>query len=220
MTFTAPVILFDLDGTLVDSIELIVAAALNAFAGRPGPSPTEEEIRRTIGRPLTTQFGPWLTGEDDLPFLVNRYREYQVENHDRLTSAYPGIPEALAALDDAGCVMGIVTSKIGFMARRTLEHVGLEHYMRVLIASDSLDLHKPDPAPVLLAMERLGADPPDTIFVGDSPYDIAAGRDAGVRAVGVAWGAFPVATLREAGAREILDHPGELVRLASFRGRR
>lgn len=208
-----PTILFDLDGTLVDSIELIVAAAMNAFASRPGPAPTEAEIRRTIGRPLTTQFGPWLVGQDDLPFLIAKYREYQLEHHDRLTTAYEGIPEAVAALDEAGCVMGIVTSKVGFMARRALVHVGLERYMRVLIASDSTDRHKPDPEPVRLAMGQLGVAAGDTVFVGDSPYDIAAGLAAGVRTVGVAWGAFAPDVLREAGATEILHCPSDLVSL-------
>lgn len=210
----APTILFDLDGTLVDSIELIVAAAMNAFASRPGPAPTEAEIRRTIGRPLTTQFGPWLVDDDDLPFLIARYREYQLEHHDRLTSAYAGIPEALAALDAAGCAMGIVTSKVGFMAERALAHVGLDRYMRVVIAADATARHKPDPEPVFLALERLGAGAGDAVFVGDSPYDVAAGVAAGVRVVGVTWGAFTVDVLREAGAREILEHPSELARLA------
>jgi len=209
-----PTILFDLDGTLVDSIELIVAAAMNAFASRPGPSPTEAEIRRTIGRPLVTQFGPWLVDEDDLPFLIAKYREYQLAHHDRLTSAYAGIPEALAAPEAAGCAMGIVTSKIGFMAERALTHVGLDRYMRVVVASDSVERHKPDPAPVLLAMERLGTRVEDTVFVGDSPYDITAGLGAGVRTIGVSWGAFSVEVLRDAGATEILDHPSDLVRLA------
>jgi pyrophosphatase PpaX len=214
VTAGKPTILFDLDGTLVDSIELIVAAAMNAFASRPGPSPTEADIRRTIGRPLVTQFGPWLVNDDDLPFLIAKYREYQLEHHDRLTSAYAGIPEALEALDAAGCAMGIVTSKIGFMAERALTHVGLAGYMRVVVASDSVDRHKPDPAPVLLAMERLETRVEDTVFVGDSPYDIAAGLGAGVRTVGVSWGAFSVEVLREAGATEILEKPAELVQLA------
>ncbi|HEX9563406.1 MAG TPA: HAD-IA family hydrolase [Gemmatimonadaceae bacterium] len=208
-----PTILFDLDGTLVDSIDLIVAAAMHAFASRPGPAPTEAEIRRTIGRPLTTQFGPWLADDNDLPFLIAQYREYQLEHHDRLTSAYDGIPDAVAALDAAGCAMAIVTSKVGFMAERALAHVGLRRYIRLVIASDSTERHKPEPEPVLLAMERLGARAESTIFVGDSPYDITAGLAAGVRTVGVAWGAFSPDVLREAGAAEILERPAELVRL-------
>jgi pyrophosphatase PpaX len=213
----APTILFDLDGTLVDSIELIVAAAMHAFASRPGPAPTEAEIRRTIGRPLTTQFGPWLVDDADLPFLISQYRTYQLEHHDRLTNAYQGIPEAVAALHEAGCAMAIVTSKVGFMAERALVHVGLQRYMRFVIASDSTERHKPDPEPVLVAMQRLAAPAETTVFVGDSPYDIMAGVAAGVRTLGVAWGAFPSGILLDAGAAGIIQRPADLVHLASGR---
>ena len=206
-----PVVLFDLDGTLVDSIELIVAAAMNAFASRPGPSPTESEIRNTIGRPLPTTFGPWLVDDNDLPYLIAKYREYQLEHHDRLTNPYDGIMDAVAALDTAGCRMGIVTSKVGFMAERALVHTGLARYMRCVIASDSTTRHKPEPDPVLLALERLNALAADTWFVGDSPYDMQAGRAAGVRALGVAWGAFTVQALLDAGAEAVIDKPAELV---------
>lgn len=208
---SAPTVLFDLDGTLVDSIELIVTAALNAFASRPGPSPSEAEIRNTIGRPLPTTFGPWLVDDNDLPFLISKYREYQLEHHDRLTSAYEGIVDAVASLDGAGCRMGIVTSKVGFMAQRALDHVGLAKYMRCLIASDSTTRHKPEPDPVFLALEQLNASAETAMFVGDSPYDMMAARAAGVRALGVAWGAFTAETLFEAGAERVLHRPVELV---------
>jgi pyrophosphatase PpaX len=213
----APVVLFDLDGTLVDSIELIVSAAMNAFACRPGPSPSEAEIRNTIGRPLPTTFGPWLVDDDDLPFLISKYREYQLEHHDRLTSAYDGIVDAVAGLDAAGCPMGIVTSKVGFLAERALVHTGLAQYMRCIIGSDATTKHKPEPEPVLLALERLGATTGDALFVGDSPYDMQAARAAGVHALGVAWGAFTVPTLFDAGAEEVLRHPAELVSYVSRR---
>lgn len=207
-------VLFDLDGTLIDTIELIVAAAKYAFAGRPGPAPSEAEIRNTIGRPLTTQFGPWLVDDDDLPRLIARYREYQLEHHDRLTTVYDGVPDAVAALHAAGCTMGIVTSKIGFMAERALVHVGLRDYMRVLIAADSTTKHKPDPEPVLVAMTQLGASATNTVFVGDSPYDMMAGVAAGVESIGVSWGAFSTEALRTSGASEVMDHPAQLARLA------
>jgi pyrophosphatase PpaX len=211
VTTRAPAVLFDLDGTLVDSIELIVAAAMNAFASRAGPSPSEAQIRSTIGRPLPTTFGPWLVDDNDLPFLIAKYREYQLEHHDRLTNAYEGIVDAVAGLHAAGCRMGIVTSKVGFMAERALVHTGLASYMRCIIASDSTTKHKPDPEPVLIAMERLGAAPGETVFVGDSPYDMLAGRAAGVRALGVAWGAFATQELIDAGAEAVLRRPVELM---------
>jgi len=206
-----PTVLFDLDGTLVDSIELIVAAAMKAFASRPGPSPSEAQIRNTIGRPLPTTFGPWLVDDNDLPFLIAKYREYQLEHHDRLTNAYDGIVDAVAGLDTAGCAMGIVTSKVGFMAERALVHVGLARYMRCVIASDSTTRHKPEPEPVLMALEQLGSTPANALYVGDSPYDMQAARAAGVHALGVRWGAFSTETLLDAGAEAVLRSPGELL---------
>lgn len=220
MNTKPPTVLFDLDGTLVDSIELIVAAAMNAFASRPGPSPSEAQIRNTIGRPLPTTFGPWLVDDNDLPYLISKYREYQLEHHDRLTNAYDGIVDAVVGLHASGCAMGIVTSKVGFMAERALVHTGLASYMQCIIASDSTTKHKPDPTPVLLALEKLGAAPDEAIFVGDSPYDIQAGRAAGVHAVGVAWGAFTTETLTEAGAEVILQRPTELLPYVSSLHRR
>ena len=204
-------VIFDLDGTLVDSIELIVAAARNAFACRPGPAPSEAQIRSTIGRPLPTTFGPWLVDDDDLPFLITKYREYQLEHHDRLTSAYDGIVNAVATLHTAGHPMAIVTSKVGFMADRALVHCGLSSYMQCVIASDSTTKHKPDPEPVLVALERLRAEPHESVFVGDSPYDMQAARAAGVHALGVSWGAFTAAALTDAGAEAVIDRPVELV---------
>lgn len=208
---SAPTVLFDLDGTLIDTIELIVSAAMNAFASRPGPSPSEAEIRNTIGRPLPTTFGPWLVDDNDLPFLISKYREYQLEHHDRLTNAYDGIVDAVVGLDAAGCRMGIVTSKVGFMAERALVHTGLASYMRCIIASDSTTKHKPEPEPLLMALERLDSTPGDAIYVGDSPYDMQAARAAGVHALGVAWGAFAAQTLFDAGAEVVLRQPAELV---------
>jgi pyrophosphatase PpaX len=211
MSQSPAAILFDLDGTLVDSIELIVAAAMNAFACRPGPCPSEAQIRSTIGRPLPTTFGPWLVDDDDLPFLITKYREYQLEHHDRLTNAYEGIVDAVSALHALGHPMGIVTSKVGFMAERALVHTGLASYMRCIIASDSTMKHKPDPEPVMVALERLDATAGAAVFVGDSPYDMQAARAAGVHALGVGWGAFTASTLYDAGAEVVLERPAELV---------
>ena len=204
-------VLFDLDGTLVDSIELIVAAAMNAFASRPGPSPSEAQIRNTIGRPLPTTFGPWLVDDNDLPFLISKYREYQLEHHDRLTCAYDGIVGAVAGLHAAGLRMGVVTSKVGFMAQRALDHCGLASFMQCLVASDSTTKHKPEPEPVILALEQLSSTADSAVYVGDSPYDKQAARSAGVRALGVSWGAFTAETLKDAGAEAVIAQPAELV---------
>ncbi len=206
-------VLFDLDGTLVDSIELILSAARHAFASRPGPAPSTAEFAAGIGRPLVDQFGPYASTPEEMEELIVTYREFQLAHHDRLTSAYPGIVETVRVLANEQCAMAVVTSKMTPLARRSLAHVGLQDDIPLVIGCDATERHKPEPEPVLLALERLGASAGDAIFVGDSPYDMAAGRAAGVTPVAALWGAFPRKVLEDAGARYALDAATELPRL-------
>ena len=203
------VVLFDLDGTLVDSIELIVNSARHAFE-RPGPAPTESEFLGSIGRPLVTQFTPYATGEDDLRLLIARYREYQLANHDRLLRAYVGVPEMVSALNAAGHPLGVVTSKMTPLAKRALSHVGLGHLVQLVVGCDLTERHKPDPEPVRFALAQLAVAPARAVFVGDSPYDVRSGRDAGVRTMAVTWGPFSRSVLIEAGADFLVDRPQDI----------
>lgn len=202
-------ILFDLDGTLVDSIQLILAAARHAFEGREG-APTEQQVLATIGRPLPELFIPWADGEGDLQYLIGRYRSYQLTHHDRLLRAYPGIPEAVDTLGASGHAMAVVTSKAHLLAQRALEHVGLHTYMRLVVGLEATERHKPDPAPVVHALASLGATADRAVFVGDSPWDMEAGRRAGVTPIGVGWGPYSRDLLVEAGAVLIVERPVEL----------
>src|SRR6476619_3585121 len=118
-------LLFDLDGTLVDSIELILNSARHAFVGFAGRGPSDDEWRAGIGRPLVTMFREFAPDEPEVERLVARYREYQLANHDRLLRAYDGIVPLLEELAGAGHEMALVTSKSDWLARRALEHVGL-----------------------------------------------------------------------------------------------
>jgi pyrophosphatase PpaX len=203
-------ILFDLDGTLVDSIELIVSSARYAFSCREGPAPTTEQFVAGIGQPLVAQLSPYCTNDEEIQFLIAKYREYQLANHDRLTTAYDGIPQAVHTLHAAGHALAVVTSKIEWLAHRALGHVGLAATIGLVIGCDATTRHKPHPEPVLLALERLEMAAADAIFVGDSPYDILAGREAGVTAVAALWGAFPRPALESAGAHFTLERPSEL----------
>jgi pyrophosphatase PpaX len=203
-------VLFDLDGTLIDSIELIVSAARHAFGSRAGPAPSTEEFVAGIGRPLIAQFGPYCATDQEMQALIASYRQYQLAHHDSLTTAYDGIPAAIQTLDEAGHALAVVTSKVDALANRALVHVGLAPRFPVVIGCDATTRHKPDAEPVLLALERTGVAAADGIFVGDSPYDILAGRAAGVLAVGALWGPFPRHVLEDAGAHATLEHPSEL----------
>ena len=194
--------LFDLDGTLIDSIGLIMASFRHTMRTHLGSVPDETRWRAGFGTPLRGQLRAFAQDDEEAARMVDTYRAYTDAHHDRLLRTYAGIDAGLAALHGAGIRLAVVTSKTHALARRGLERCGLNHYFEVLVGFDDVAEHKPHPAPVLAALERLGAPPGDALFVGDSPHDIRAGRAAGVRTAAVLWGPFS----REALARESPHH--------------
>ena len=205
-------VLFDLDGTLIDSVELILTSARYAFADRDGPRPTDAEWVVGLGTPLITQFREWARDEDEVTRLVARYREYQMAHHDRLTRPYAGMREALDELRAKGFQLGIVTSKLNALARRGLVCTGIDGHVGCIVGCDDTTKHKPDPEPVFVALAKLGIPAERAAFVGDSPFDIAAGNAAGVYSVGALWGPFPRSDLEQAngGARAFAERPQDV----------
>ena len=185
-----PTILFDLDGTLIDSIELILNSARYAFEKLGRECPTDEEWLAGVGIPLFTMFGRYARDRADCDSLIAAYREYQLANHDRLIRCYDGILDAVRTLHARGHELGIVTSKSEALAMRGLAHVGLARYMDTIVGCDASSRHKPDPEPVRIALHRLDSPPENAIFVGDSIHDVLAGNAAGVATVAALWGAF------------------------------
>ncbi len=202
-------VLFDLDGTLIDSIGLLLDCVRHTFDGR-AIGPTEEEWIAGIGTPLRKQLAAYVDSESDIDLLVDRYRTYQRVHHDRLTSAYPGTLETLKELDKRGHPMGIVTSKSNEMMNKGLDWVGIGQFFRAKIGADSCNIHKPDPFPVRLALDELGYTTDEAVFVGDSPHDIASGNAAGVISVAALWGPFTKDQLLSSRPREFLDRITEL----------
>jgi pyrophosphatase PpaX len=209
-----PAVLFDLDGTLIDSIELLLSSARHAFEGWHRQAPTEEEWIRGIGTPLVEQLRAYAANDDEVAHLLGRYRRYQHEHHDRLTRCYDDVPEVVAALAGRGHPMAVVTSKATPIANQSLSFVGLDRYFPVIVGFDDTTRHKPDPEPVRVALERLGASADRTAFVGDSPHDIRAGNAAGVVTVAATWGPFDRETLAAARPNHFIgclaDLPGVL----------
>jgi pyrophosphatase PpaX len=205
-----PAILFDLDGTLVDSIELILGAARHAFDGFSGRAPTDEEWRAGIGRPLNTMLREFATGDEEVARLFARYREYQLAHHDRLVRVYEGVVEAVQSFASEGHPMALVTSKSDWMAEKALVLVGLDRLIPTIVGAESCVNHKPHPEPVERALALLGVPAANALFVGDSPHDVESGRAAGVMTVAATWGAFTRDELELSGADVVIDRVQDL----------
>jgi pyrophosphatase PpaX len=203
-------VLFDLDGTLVDSGAIILASFKHAARTVLARDVEEEQIAALVGGSnLHDQMRVLSPAHVDE--LVRVYREHNRPLHDEL-QAFEGVEELMETLSEQGRKLGIVTAK----GRQTVDLafgvLSLERYFDAVVTADMTDRHKPDPAPVLKALELLESEPADAAFVGDSPYDIAAGKAAGVFTVAVSWGKIhPEERLLEAGADVLVHSPRELL---------
>ena len=209
--------LFDLDGTLIDSIDLIMASFRHALRTHLGGDPSAEQDARWragFGTPLRTQLAKFAETPDKVDALVGTYRTYTLAHHDRLIASYAGIDAAVAQLERDGVRLAVVTSKTSALARRGLERCGLNRHFDVLIGMDDVSEHKPHPAPVFAALDRLAADPSDAVFIGDSPHDIIAGHAAGVHTAAVLWGPFARTVLAQESPRHWLSDPTEIATIA------
>jgi pyrophosphatase PpaX len=211
----APVrtILFDLDGTLIDSVRLILDSYHHTLATHGLPPRSDEEWLRGVGTPLSVQFADWKDEPGTLDALIATYRAYNLAHHDRMVSVYPGIVDAVAAIRAAGRRTGLVTSKNRNGALRGLTLVKLEGMMDVLVCADEVTNPKPHPEPVEKAVALLGADLETTVYVGDSIHDMASGRAAGVRTAAVLWGPFGRGHLEGAAPDYWLERPADLLTL-------
>ena len=190
-------ILFDFDGTLVDSIELILESYRHTMRVHRGEPMSDELWLEGLGTPLRVQFKTFTDDPAEVDAMIATYREWNLANHDRMVRAYPGALETVKALKKSGARMGIVTSKNLGGLKRGLALCGFDGLFDALITSDMIEASKPDPAPVHAALAQLGAKPREALMVGDSPHDIAAGREAGTRTAACLWGPFDRARLQQ-----------------------
>lgn len=186
--------LFDFDGTLVDSVALIRESMRHAARTVLGAERPDEELMVGVGRPLVDQMRALDAGRADE--LVAVYREHNLAHHADLLRPYPGVDAMLAGLRGRGFAIAIVTSKMRDAVELGLRHVPLGAFDAIVTCEDT-DRHKPHPAPVDRALSLLGAEPADAVYVGDAPYDVRAGRGAGVATAAAMWGtAFAPEALR------------------------
>lgn len=205
-----PTVLFDLDGTLVDSGAIILASFKHAARTVLARDVEEEQIAALVGGSnLHDQMRVLSPAHVDE--LVRVYREHNRPLHDEL-EAFEGVEELMETLSEQRRKLGIVTAKGRPTVDLAFAVLSLERYFDAVVTADMTDRHKPDPDPVLKALELLESEPAQAAFVGDSPYDIAAGRAAGVFTVAVSWGKIhPEERLLEAGADVLVHSPQELL---------
>ncbi len=207
--------IFDCDGTLVDSQHVIVACMSQAWAtaGRDDP-PAAGEVRRVVGLPLVdaiAQLSPDASAEQHVRLAEGYKAAFRTAraHPDFHEPLFPGAREVLDSLEAAGALLGIATGKGRMGLDLTLQHHGLEGRFVTLQTSD-LAPGKPNPEMVYRAMRETGAEPENTVMIGDTSFDILMARNAGVTAIGVSWGYHDQGELEAAGAHTILDHFDEL----------
>lgn len=204
-------VLFDLDGTLADTIPLIIASYQHAFREVLGVEVDEVAARSWIGRPLLAAL---LEEAPEHGYELDRvYRDWNLANTERLIRAYAGIPELLADLDVAGARTAVVTSKRRETAVLALQHVGIAERIEVVAGLEDTTEHKPDPAPLRHGARVLGVDPATCVYVGDATVDIIAARGAGMAAVAVTWGAGTRADLAALEPDGLCESVAELAEL-------
>jgi len=216
MPSAAPLaLLFDLDGTLADSIALLLASFHHTFDSRGAARPTDDQWIAGIGTPLISQMRQFARDEDEAQQMILTYRAFQIIHHDEMLHEFEGVGETLAILKARHHPTALVTSKSNELAHRALDWLHLADYVDIVVGMDSTERHKPDPAPVFHALQALGAEPRGALFLGDSPHDIAAGNAAGVISVAALWGPFSRTVLSEARPNYLLEHIRQLPALVS-----
>ena len=203
------VVLFDLDGTIVDSGWMILESFRHATRTVLGRKIPDEELMARVGSGhLVEQMADFDAGKAEE--LANAYREFYRPLHSEL-EAFPGMLELLEQLHGEGRKLGIVSAKRGDIVQLALDALGFGHVMDVVVGSDEAPRGKPHPDQILVALERLAVEPDDTAYVGDAPFDIAAAKAAGVHAIGVTWGGIHTRERMEAeGPDAVVDTAEEL----------
>lgn len=205
--------LFDLDGTLIDSIELILSSYRHTMIEHRGGAPGRDFWLAGLGTPLKEQFKHFSSDAHEIEAMIATYRAWNLAHHDEFVKPYDGALEAVQSLAARGLQLGIVTSKPKGTARRGLALCGFHDLFETLIGIEDVDRHKPDPEPVRVALLRIGARAETAIFVGDSPHDLAAGRAAGVRTAAALWGPFAREALAAHAPDVWLDEPRAIANL-------
>lgn len=205
-------VLFDLDGTLIDSNAHVIHCFQSAFSEVLGEAITPQQITATFGIPLEQAFVH--LNPQHAARLTSAYRNISQEMGDEEITAYPDALEVLQRLKELGCPLAVVTSKKRHKAMAALERFSLAPYIDVIIGPEDTPFHKPDPTPVHLALQALQTEPARAFMVGDSPIDVQSGKRAGTKTVGVRYTMCCLDRLIESKPDYLIDRLIDLIPLA------
>jgi pyrophosphatase PpaX len=207
--------LFDLDGTIIDSIELILRSYRHTMALHRcnEPMPPDDMWIQGLGTPLWAQFGQITEDKEEIERMVQTYRTYNLTHHDALVKPYDGVVDEIRRMKQTGGRLGVVTSKLRDGAMRGLRISGLDDVFDIVLGCDDVKNAKPHPEPVIKAVEELGVKRGETVFIGDSRHDMECGRGAGVQTAAVLWGPFDRPHLEDLAPDYWLEKPADLRQL-------
>lgn len=206
-------VLFDLDGTLIDTNELIIRSFFHALKDVRNDL-TREEIIPQMGKLLSEQLRI-LSGSDDVDELLLAYRDYNVAHHNELVRLFPNVRECLQLLRQRGFRIGVVTTKMRASTERSLGFFDLLDAVDCIVTVEDVTNPKPHAEPILTALSLLDANPTQTMMVGDSQFDLLAAHAAGVTAIGVSWSLKGADHLRQFPPVTIIDDMLDLLILLS-----
>lgn len=204
-------VLFDLDGTLIDTNDLILASYEYTLGKHCPGKFSREEILACLGEPLydtMRRLDPHKWEE-----MVKTYREHNLACHDEWVKLFPGVSEVLEKLHRAGITLGVVSNKQRITVEKGLSLFGLDKWMKTVVCYGEAKRPKPHPDPVLRAMKAVGADPARTLMVGDSRFDLLAARRAGADAAAVSWSWHGKEELLSLSPDHVLEEMGDLLRI-------
>jgi pyrophosphatase PpaX len=227
-------ILFDLDGTLIDTTDLILRCFSHAWQNVCGINHSREDIVATFGIPLRIamqrllanhQLSPGaihkvsltISNDEMVERLITTYRTFNIANHDSLARPFEKTEQILSILRSRGYAIGVVTSKSRELAIRGLQLCNLDGLIDEAIFMEDTVRHKPEPEPILAVLEKLQLKPDEAVYVGDSFHDIVAGRAAGVKTIAAAWGPMPRVELERERPDFMLESITDLLNIFEFR---
>ncbi len=204
-------VFFDLDGTLIDTVPLILESFNYTFMHHFGETRPQEETISYIGMPLINHLRDIYPGREEE--LAKTYREYNERNHDKSIGIFIGVYDLIKALYEEGIVLGVVTSKRRELAMRGLKIFNLLDYFMFVNGSEASAKHKPDGDPLIKAMEKAKVqNKDDVLYVGDSPLDILCAKDAGVKSAAVAWTYSSISELKKVEPEIFIEKPIDLLK--------